>query len=63
MKRTNVFDEPTLTRVFQQAKTGERFRIKDNAERKRVYRCASCAGRVIATRKLKDGQFKATIIE
>ena len=63
MKRTYVFDEPTLTKVFQQSKTGERFHIKDKAERTRVYRCATCAGRQIATRKLKDGDFNATILE
>jgi hypothetical protein len=63
MKRTQVFDEAELTRVLQQAKRGEQFRIKDAAERKRVYQCATCAGRQISTRHIKDGEFKATVIE
>ena len=62
MKRTSALDDADLTRAFQQAQAGEKFLVSNEPERKRAYRAASSAGRKIATRRVRDGGFHATVL-
>jgi hypothetical protein len=61
MKRAKVFDVPQLTKAFIRGKVGDKFFV-EQSDNKRVYSCATHAGRQISMRKFRDG-FKATILE
>jgi len=62
MMRTKVLDAAQLTDAFRRSKVGDKFLAGNENEQKRAFNCAACAGRQIATRKIKAG-WKVTVIE